>query len=57
MPRARRISIGDRQLIWMMALLMALNALGIDAILPALDELARDLSIDGNSRQFVVGAY
>ncbi len=56
-PRARRISIGDRQLIWMMALLMALNALGIDAILPALDELARDLSIEGNSRQFIVGAY
>lgn len=55
--RAHRITIGDRQLIWMMALLMALNALGIDAILPALDELARDLSIDGNSRQFVVGAY
>mgnify|MGYP000206320391 FL=1 len=50
-------TIGERQLIWMMALLMALNALGIDAILPALDELARDLSVEGNSRQFVVGAY
>ena len=49
--------IGERQLIWMMALLMALNALGIDAILPALDELARDLSVQGNGRQFVVGAY
>ncbi|WP_370177572.1 MFS transporter, partial [Alteriqipengyuania sp.] len=50
-------TIGETQLIWMMALLMALNALGIDAVLPALDELARDLSVEGNSRQFVVGAY
>ena len=49
--------IGERELIGMMALLMALNALGIDAILPALDELARDMSVEGNSRQFVVGAY
>ena len=50
-------SIGERQLIWMMALLMALNALGIDAVLPALDDLARDFVVEGNSRQFVVGAY
>ncbi|MBD59233.1 MAG: Bcr/CflA subfamily drug resistance transporter [Citromicrobium sp.] len=50
-------SIGERQLIAMMALLMALNALGIDAILPALDNLAADLGATGNSRQFVVGAY
>ena len=40
-----------------MALLMALNALGIDAIVPALDNLAIDLGATGNSRQFVVGAY
>lgn len=54
---ADRPPIGERELIWMMALLMALNAFGIDAILPALDELARDLAIPGNSRQFVIGAY
>ena len=54
---ARKPRIGERELIWMMALLMALNALGIDAILPALDELARDLSVDGNNRQLVVGTY
>lgn len=54
-PSGKRI--GETQLIWMMALLMALNALGIDAILPALDEVARDLSVEGNSRQFIVGAY
>ncbi|NCP20125.1 MAG: multidrug effflux MFS transporter [Erythrobacter sp.] len=54
-PSGKRI--GERQLIWMMALLMALNALGIDAVLPALDNLAADLGATGNSRQFVVGAY
>jgi len=41
----------------MMALLMALNAFGIDAILPALDAVAGDLGAQGNDRQFVVGAY
>ncbi|WP_170004926.1 multidrug effflux MFS transporter [Pseudopontixanthobacter vadosimaris] len=51
----RRIS--ENTLIWMMALLMALNAFGIDAILPALDDLAADLGAGGNSRQFVIGAY
>ena len=49
--------IGERELIWMMALLMACNAFGIDAILPALDALAGDLGAPGNDRQFVVGAY
>lgn len=54
---ATRPRIGERELIWMMALLMALNAFGIDAILPALDALAGDLGAQGNNRQFVVGAY
>ena len=54
---ALRPPIGERQLIWMMALLMALNAFGIDAILPALDAVALDLGAQGNDRQFVVGAY
>ena len=35
--------IGERELITMMALLMACNAFGIDAILPALDDLALSL--------------
>ncbi|QZD91144.1 multidrug effflux MFS transporter [Qipengyuania aurantiaca] len=55
--RAKRTMIGERELIWMMALLMACNAFGIDAILPALDALASDLGAPGNDRQFVVGAY
>lgn len=41
----------------MMAMLMALQAFGIDAILPALDDLARALDVPGNERQFVVGVY
>ena len=49
--------LGERELIWMMALLMACNAFGIDAILPALDELAGSLGAAGNDRQFVIGAY
>ncbi len=55
-PGARR-AISERSLIWMMALLMALNAFGIDSILPALDNLATTLGAEGNSRQFIVGAY
>ncbi|WP_068862859.1 multidrug effflux MFS transporter [Erythrobacter dokdonensis] len=52
-----RKALGETELLWMMALLMALNAFGIDAILPALDELAVDLGVDGNARQFVIGVY
>ena len=52
-----RKALGERELLWMMALLMALNAFGIDAILPALDALAADLSVQGNDRQFVIGVY
>ena len=49
--------IGDTELIWMMAMLMALQAFGIDAILPGLDEMASALDVQGNDRQFVIGAY
>lgn len=52
-----RKALGERELMWMMAMLMALNAFGIDAILPALDALAADLSVPGNDRQFVIGVY
>lgn len=52
-----RKALGERELLWMMALLMALNAFGIDAILPALPALAADLSVSGNDRQFVIGVY
>ncbi|MFN7158253.1 multidrug effflux MFS transporter [Erythrobacter cryptus] len=59
-PAARagqRPPLGERELLWMMAMLMALNAFGIDAILPALDALADDLGVAGNARQFVIGVY
>jgi DHA1 family bicyclomycin/chloramphenicol resistance-like MFS transporter len=52
-----RKNLGETELLWMMAMLMALNAFGIDAILPALDALAADLSVGGNDRQFVIGVY
>ncbi|AUX70850.1 Bcr/CflA subfamily drug resistance transporter [Porphyrobacter sp. HT-58-2] len=56
-PMPVRKALGETELLWMMAMLMALNAFGIDAILPALDALARDLSVNGNDRQFVIGVY
>ena len=49
--------ISETELIWLMALLMALQAFGIDAMLPALDEMALDLGVGGNDRQFVIGVY
>jgi len=55
--KARHKPLGERELLWMMAMLMALNAFGIDAILPALDALAADLAVVGNDRQFVIGIY
>lgn len=56
-PVPARKALGERELMWMMAMLMALNAFGIDAILPALDALAADLGVPGNQRQFVIGVY
>ncbi len=51
-------TIGRRELVVMIALLMSLNALAIDAMLPALDAIARDLGVvDGNKRQLVVAVY
>jgi len=50
--------IGETELIWLMAMLMALQAFGIDAMLPALDDMALSLSVaGGNDRQYVIGVY
>ncbi|MEM6585546.1 MAG: multidrug effflux MFS transporter [Pseudomonadota bacterium] len=49
--------ISERELIWLMALLMALQAFGIDAMLPALDDMALALNVEGNDRQFIIGVY
>ncbi len=50
--------MGKRELIVLLALLMSLNALAIDGMLPALDEMAHELGVlDGNRRQLVVAVY
>ena len=52
-----RRPIGERELIVLMALLMSLQAFGIDSMLPALGAIGGDLGATGNERQFVIGAY
>src|SRR5690606_41199329 len=50
--------IGQRELVVMVALLMSLNALAIDGMLPALGDMALELGADdGNRRQYVVAIY
>ena len=50
--------IGPREFVVLMAALMSLNALAIDGMLPALDEIASGLGVtDPNQRQLVVGTY
>jgi DHA1 family bicyclomycin/chloramphenicol resistance-like MFS transporter len=56
-PDGRRLP-GTREMVAMLAGLMALNAFAIDAMIPALPQLGRDLGVhDQNSRQLVVVAY
>lgn len=53
-----KMSIGERELVVMVALLMSLSALAIDAMLPALDAIAADLGgAEGNRRQLVVAVF
>jgi len=55
---AERAPLGRRELIAIIAVTMSMNAMAIDAMLPALDDIARDLDVvDGNQRQLVVGVY
>ena len=50
--------IGEGEFIALMAMMMALQALCIDAMLPALGAIARDLDVaDPNRRQLVVGVF
>lgn len=52
------LPLGRRELIVLLALLMSINALGIDAMLPALDEIAVDLGAGaGNDRQLIIAVY
>lgn len=55
-PRAR--AMGERETIAMMALVMALQALAVDAMLPALGDIARELAVpDPNQRQLIIGTF
>jgi MFS transporter, DHA1 family, multidrug resistance protein len=57
-PSGPAAQIGEREFIVMMASLMSLQALGIDAMLPALGHIAGDLGArDPNDRQLVVGVF
>ncbi|MFM5924224.1 MAG: multidrug effflux MFS transporter [Novosphingobium sp.] len=58
LPASAPTRIGEREFIALMAMMMALQALCIDAMLPALGEIARDLHLtDPNQRQLVVGVF
>ena len=51
-------AVGEREFIALMAMLMALQALAIDAMLPALGHIAHDLGVsDPNRRQLVIGVF
>jgi len=50
--------VGFKEFVAMIAALMAINALAIDAMLPALPSIGEALGIaDGNQRQWIVTAY
>ncbi|MBS0482281.1 MAG: multidrug effflux MFS transporter [Proteobacteria bacterium] len=55
---AEKPVIGEREFVALMAMIMALQALCIDAMLPALGQIAADLDVtDPNRRQLVVGVF
>ncbi|MEE1878090.1 multidrug effflux MFS transporter [Altererythrobacter litoralis] len=53
----RHHKLGERELIVLMALLMSLQAFGIDSMLPALGAISSEFGVTGNERQFIIGAY
>ena len=57
LPRTRN-PLGPREFVTMMALMMALNALAIDAMLPALPQIAGALRApDANAQQHIITYY
>jgi len=49
---------GDREMVFMMAMVMALNALAIDSMLPALPAIGEGLGVAvANDRQYVISTY
>ncbi|KTE21038.1 multidrug transporter CflA [Sphingopyxis sp. H050] len=57
-PDTTRRLPGPREMVAMMAMLMALNALAIDAMLPALPAIGKGLGVTvANDRQYVISIY
>ena len=57
-PEETQGTLRGREFVAMMAMLMALQALAIDGMLPALGQIAHDLNVtDPNRRQLVVGVF
>ena len=57
-PGSPNFPMGFREFVALIACLMAVNALAIDIMLPALPEIGRDLGLtNANQRQYVVFAY
>lgn len=57
-PPPRRTLPGEREMVVMMAMVMALNALAIDAMLPALPAIGKGLGVlVANDRQYVISLY
>ena len=57
-PHSAEFGAGPREFIGLMAMMMALQALCIDAMLPALGQIAAELQVaDPNRRQLVVGLF
>lgn len=55
---SNRPAIGEREFIWMIALIMALNGFAIDTMLPAFPDMTASLKIaDKNHIQFVISSY
>lgn len=55
---AQHAGIGFREFVAFVAALMAINALGIDSMLPALPEMGRSLGIPNeNQRQWIIAAF
>ena len=57
-PQINQSPIGFKEFVALIAALMALTALGIDSMLPALPAIAQDLGVvTENQRQFVITAF
>lgn len=57
-PGVAPLAIGERELVILLAMVQALHALAVDAMLPALGDISRDLAVsDPNRRQLVIGLF